>query len=112
MAHPQLGDKTMHQTASPEDFVNYIYYSTFIVTTSFHGTAFSIMFNKPFYSVRMHTSADNRIESLLNRLNLLDRFVDMGTTPNMSEIDYEIVNAKLYQQQKLSEEFLLNALKK
>ena len=38
-------------SASPEDFLSLIYYSDFVVTTSFHGTAFSIIFEKQFLTL-------------------------------------------------------------
>ena len=35
----------------PEEFLNLFYYSSFVITSSFHGTAFAINFNKPFISI-------------------------------------------------------------
>ena len=36
----------------PEDFVSYIAHAEYVITDSFHGTAFSINFNKQFVCVR------------------------------------------------------------
>lgn len=111
VSEPQIGDSSMDQTASPEDFINYINYASYIVTTSFHGIAFSITFNKLFYAIRQNTSADIRLESLLCRLELLDRFIDNNTIPNICPIDYESVNMRLLDQIQLSKLFIENALK-
>ncbi len=59
----------------PQDFVNILYNSRFVVTNSFHGTAFSILFRKPFISVRK-SLYNSRIESLLSKLELEKRLVD------------------------------------
>lgn len=44
--------------AGPAEFLSLICNATYIVTNSFHGTAFSINFNVPFYSI---VSAKRRI---------------------------------------------------
>ena len=41
-------DDPTSEFASPEAFLDIIYKSEFIITDSFHGTAFSIIFEKPF----------------------------------------------------------------
>lgn len=35
---------------SPSDFLSWIYYSECVFTNSFHATAFSLLFNKPFFA--------------------------------------------------------------
>lgn len=47
----------------------------YIVTDSFHGTVFSILFNKDFSVFCNKKRGASRIESLLNDLNLQDRMV-------------------------------------
>lgn len=63
----------------PAEFLKYIYNADFIVTNSFHGTVFSIMFNKQFYSVY---EEDARKENLLKATGLSDRHIK-----TFSEID-------------------------
>ena len=63
-------------TASPEEFLGWIKNARFVVTTSFHGTAFSIIFNKAFVSIKQNKSSDLRIESILNQAQILNRFID------------------------------------
>lgn len=48
----------------------------FIVTDSFHGTVFSIIFNKPFLVIKNKKRGASRFESLLGSLEMLDRMVD------------------------------------
>jgi len=65
-------------TASPEEFLGYFYNAEFVLTTSFHGTAFSVIFRKQFYTFRLGSDTDNRSFDLLNRFNMVDRFIDIS----------------------------------
>ena len=68
----------------PEDFVSYIAHAEYVITDSFHGTAFSINFNKQFVCVRA-PKYNSRLESILNLVGLNERLFK-------SEIDLEIAN--------------------
>lgn len=56
------------------DFISLFNNAKFIVTDSFHGTTFSVIFEKPFLSVSPGANV-NRISSLLSKLELGDRIV-------------------------------------
>lgn len=77
----------LYQTESPQDFVNWIKHASCVVTTSFHGTAFSIILNRPFYSLALGTG-DTRSASLLKLVGLEDRLIDKTASPSFQEIDY------------------------
>lgn len=102
--------KYRNQTASPQDFIAYIRDAFCVITSSFHGTALSILFNKSFYAIRQNNSADERIRSLLYQLNLLDRFVSLGDTISFQEIDYCPVEKTLSVLRKESEIFISSAI--
>lgn len=70
--------------ASPEEFIGWIKKACFIVTTSFHGTAFSLIYNKAFVSIKQNKPSDLRIQSILSQNNQLDRFVDDCTINSSS----------------------------
>lgn len=56
---------------SPIDFVNYIKNSKFVITDSFHATAFCLLFNKPFVVFLANDYAkDSRIISLLKKYKM------------------------------------------
>jgi hypothetical protein len=60
----------------PLEFVNLIKDSSFIITTSFHGTAFALNFEKPFFSViKDYSGFDTRIVDLLKHTHTSDRVV-------------------------------------
>lgn len=59
---------------SPEDFLALFRDASFVVTNSFHGTAFSVNFGKDFYSyVKPDLTIKGRVESLLEKIGIGDR---------------------------------------
>ncbi|GKS69079.1 hypothetical protein W03_10830 [Nitrosomonas sp. PY1] len=48
------------QCYSPSDFVSLIKYAQYVITSSFHGAAFSVIFNTPFYSICYDDGQDDR----------------------------------------------------
>lgn len=83
------------QTASPERFLSYIKNAECVFTSSFHGTAFSIVFKTPFYAVRQNNNSDLRIESLLSQLGIEDNFISLDKRPTDCNIDYNEVDKEL-----------------
>lgn len=77
---------------APNEFISLVKNALCVVTTSFHGTIFSIICNTPFYTLRLNDGADGRVESLLNVLNIKDRMIDSSATPSFSEYRFEDVN--------------------
>lgn len=98
------------QTATPEEFVDAIRNAACVVTTSFHGTAFSVVFNRPFYTVKLNDGADTRSMSLLEAVELTDRLINVDEEPTFTSIDYSIANQKLDKLRKESQDYLLNNL--
>ncbi len=88
----------------PIEFLQSIKNAELIFTNSFHGTVFSIIFQKKFYSV---FKKDARIENLLEGLNLGERHINSAKEIDLnSTIDYKAVNMKLKQIRADSVEFL------
>lgn len=79
----------MHNYVRPEEFVWYFANASAVITPSFHGTMFSIINRKPFYSVAPYPQSV-RIEDHLKRFDLLDRLYDSAEKlPNtVTDIDY------------------------
>jgi len=99
-----------YQSASVEEFLGWIKYADCVVTTSFHGTVFASIFNRPFYTISLHDGGDSRSGSLLKSLGLSERLISLDTSPFFTEIDYSDVNIKLNEIRKESYKFLQNAL--
>ena len=61
--------------AGPREFVSLFDNAACVCTNSFHGTAFSIIYRKPFWGVP-HNATNSRMYDLLNRIKLRDRQID------------------------------------
>lgn len=100
--------------ASPECFLNFIRNAKLVINTSFHGTAFSIIFGVPFYYVSLDDGWDVRATSLLKELNLMDRAKKLeemsGLVPNV-DCDFDEANVRLESLRKDSISFLTDNLK-
>lgn len=99
---------------SPEGFNSAIANATFILTDSFHGTAFSIIHEKNFYVYKRNfsdkNSGDSRILDLLKELKIEDRWISntLEYPPNKEDfrINYNMVNSRLAKLRNLSQEHL------
>lgn len=96
----------------PEDFVSYIANADYIITDSFHGTAFSINFNKQFVCVRA-PKFNSRLESILNLVDLNERLFKSEVNLEVAyrQIDYSKVNKIINENRNKSINYLRNALK-
>ena len=70
----------------PREFIGLFKNASYIITSSFHGTAFSIIFRKNFYTV-VHRAYGSRMQDLLNKIGLADRMVEK-LPEKVCEIDY------------------------
>ena len=81
------------KTASVEDFLWLIKNAEYVISGSYHGVVFSIIFNRNFYYInRKYTS---RIKSLMNVFGLQDRILSEENIEALYNINYEPVNSKL-----------------
>lgn len=82
-------------TNGPVDFVNAFKNAAYVITNSFHGTVFSLIFERKFYSVLPSTRA-GRIKDLLSDLDLSDRIVQDACQVNLdASIDYTTTKEKI-----------------
>ena len=102
-------------TNGPLDFINLIKNAEYVVTTSFHATVFSIIFNKKFWVVP-HKKTGSRVVDLLNKLGLSSRAVNSFEGFKKKKYDEDInwkkVNEELAIEREKSINWLLNAIEK
>lgn len=96
----------------PIEFLNLIKNASLVLSSSFHGTIFSILLNRPFFA--LNGNKDFRISTLLEKMGLEERGINMD--------DYELKCAKAFDinfkesikllndERKKSEIYLKNAL--
>ena len=101
---------------SPDEFIGAVSNAAFVCTDSFHGTIFSILFERQFFTFERFgqepTSQNSRIYTLLDQLGLSGRLVpsDQGYDRDVQPIEYGVVGAALQRNRKTSLEFLETAL--
>lgn len=77
-----------------EDFLSMIKYAKYIVTDSFHGIAFSIIFHTPFHAICMNDSGDVRYTNILETLGLEHLLVERTFSPFIPTIDFTEADIK------------------
>lgn len=96
--------------ASIGEFLGLLKDAAYVVSNSFHGVAFSIIYEKQFYAVGMGAKA-NRVESLLESVCIADRYIHSHQDEmSLSEIDYDKTKSILKSIVGKSEDYLLKAL--
>lgn len=96
--------------AGPKEFIRLVSSAKRVYTDSFHGTAFSISFHKDFYSFSRNygvaSDQSSRLTSLLNKLNLMDRY----DSKTVGKIAYQQVEKILSDERKKSKLYLKKSL--
>jgi len=87
-------NKCIHSEAGIEEFLSLFKYSSYVVTNSFHGLAFSLLFEKPF-NVGYVEGISGRVESLLKQLNLSNRLIKDTKDLSWENINFMDVKEKL-----------------
>lgn len=99
--------------SSPDEFLSLLSNAEYVITDSFHGTAFSLIFHKKFYSIAnpRSNSANNRLYSLLSELGLEGRFLKAQEDICISdEINYDGVDDILKEMSLNSLSLLLSSM--
>ena len=103
--------------AGPKDFVNLIRNAKCVFTDSFHGTAFSINLNVPFWTFARNYGSEvaeqsSRITAILDQLSLSQQYVRINQPENLNipVIDFSTANSILSEQREYSKKFLRESL--
>ena len=99
----------MRYDAGVEEFLSLIKYAKFVITNSFHGLIFSVQMHTPFV-IFSREQADNKIDEILDMMELSTRKMVSGTEHISDSIDFAAVEHILKEKRKSSLEFLCKAL--
>ena len=84
---------------SPHDFLTNIKYAQYVISSSFHGIALSIVFEKPLFPIVLNDGYDNRSIDLLKSLGaesaLCDRNCDFTINLPNADLNYFDINHRL-----------------
>lgn len=95
--------------AGPLEFLTLYKNAEYILTTSFHGTCFSLLFEKKFFSF-IRKTGETRINNILNMLNLSDRIITDLSQMKLDEIVYDDVNEILLNERAKTNDYLTRVL--
>ena len=96
---------------SPEEFLGLYQNASVVVTGSFHGTAFGLIFDKPCYAIA-RSSGSNRIRELMRLAGADDFLIDAGKEiPQCKEFDSSTVHACIESEREISLGYLREQLK-
>lgn len=97
---------------APDDFLQYISHAAFVVTNSFHGTAFSILYQRPFFTLMNGTAGDSRMQTMLGVFGLARRTIAENAIDDrkLGDIDWQAVSSRLERMRSGSIAFLQSAL--
>lgn len=107
IADIQKGDNVL---PSIETWLTAIRDSNFVITDSFHGTVFSIIFNKPFAVYVNQTRGASRFKWLLGQFGLENQIVWDYTNIPIINIDWTKVNDQIKSKIQESVQFLIQSL--
>ena len=101
-------------SAGPNEFLKLFSEASYIVTSSFHGVAFSLLFEKDFYTVVPNEeSEDGRIQSLLQAVGAQNRAIKRGEDLSMfksEKVDYSAIRPEIDSYRARSYNFLRTAI--
>lgn len=108
-----LGKFGIQRKESVEEWIADLKNSDFVLTNSFHGTVFSLIFHRPFLTLALlghGSSMNDRIYSLLKSVRLLDRVITPEKIGGISAliqqpIDWESVDHALADGKKHADHF-------
>lgn len=84
-----------------------------MLSSSFHGTAFSLIYHKPFYV--LNGINDNRISEILNKTNMMERSLESIEdikNVNLNKPDEKMIDLFLENERVRSELYLREAIGK
>ena len=97
--------------SGPKDFLAYLDHAELVLSSSFHGTAFSLLYHKPFYV--FNGSKDHRILSILKRVGMEERLIE--SMPEVQKISLKQpdgleIDRVLEEERQRSRKYLKSAL--
>lgn len=93
--------------SGPEDFLAYIDHAALVLSSSFHGTAFSLIYHKPFYV--FNGMKDNRIASILMKTKMTERSLESVSDTERVTLeapDVEVIEKLLEEERQKSREYI------
>lgn len=103
-----------HLQASPQDFLALVRGAGCVVSNSFHGTAFAMIFGRDFFVVKREDGLNERMHDLLDRYGLTERLVHASTPDSTlaAAVDFNALGPVLAADIENSKNYLRKTLEK
>ncbi|MCM1219370.1 MAG: polysaccharide pyruvyl transferase family protein [Lachnospiraceae bacterium] len=100
-------------TCSPQNWLWLVHHAEYVITDSFHGLAFSVIFNQKFIALeRAKSNINNRLTDFLNTIRQGDKQLQIDKISLWKELswNYTEINQIIEEKRKFSIEYLKKAL--
>ena len=105
-------ENNLNNNDTIESWISCFRDASFVITDSYHGTLFSIIFNKDFITINNPNRGQSRFKSILRLFSLNDRLKNVNNIlDNHDIIDWEGINHQLVKKRQESIRFLQDNLK-
>lgn len=102
----------LDEMLSVEDFLSLFKDAQLVLTSSFHGTAMSLIFHRTFYSFALGDGGDARYVDILNAIGLPDRIKNIEENEfDITPVDYTEADKKWDELRQRSLQFLASHVK-
>ncbi len=106
-------NESIYSDAGPEDFVKLFKNAEFVITNSFHGTVFSLIYKKR-NCIVPHQKTSSRMCDLMEKVGLSNRIIrnfnELDVEYITKNFDYNSVETKLTEERKKAEDYIRNVL--
>lgn len=108
---PRLTNRYNIQNIGPQRLLGYIHNAAYVITTSFHGLALSVILEKQFYIIKH--GPNRRLLELLTQLDVSERAVNcLDQRTAIRQIDYPKLRERLHSLVADSKQFLQKSLER
>ena len=102
-------------TAGPKEWLGLIHDADIVITDSFHGSVFSLLFSKRFLTICTNKRVSERMTTLFDNLSLTNNYMDVEQFLKLENLDcanylFDNVATAIMKQREKSVAFLINAL--
>ena len=107
--------EVLYPDCGPREFLGYIESSECVITDSYHGMLFSIIYNKQFFEIKREYKVydqSSRQQTIIDRLGLQERYIvsEIEDISLDKKIDYNLVVEKLQEFRDISLKYLKNSI--
>ena len=104
-------------TTPVEKWLSFIKHSKFMITDSYHGTLFSIIFNRPFIQIKNAPKVQSRFDTIFNIFNIQKKTVskfdiEINYDELLKPLDWEFINNKIEEEKLKAENWMKQAFEK